>query len=153
MASSLMANFDTLIRTNFVELLFFVPLVIGMGGNIGCQASSVTIITLSNREISGKDIAKESLVGIITGLICGIITAAVIFFVKDNINMALVISISLFVNMVIGALIGVLAPVMLTKLDSDPATISAPVISTILDIIGIGAYYLTSSILLSQIIG
>ena len=67
--------------------------------------------------------------------------------------MALVISISLFVNMAIGALIGVLAPVMLTKLDSDPATISAPVISTILDIIGIGAYYLTSSILLSQMIG
>ncbi|QEK21352.1 magnesium transporter [Peptacetobacter hiranonis] len=153
LASSLMANFDTLIRTNFVELLFFVPLVIGMGGNVGCQASSVTIITLSNREISGKDIAKEALVGIITGLICGIITAAVILFVKHNVNMALVISISLFVNMVIGALIGVLAPVMLTKMDSDPATISAPVISTILDIIGIGAYYLTSSMLLSQIIG
>ena len=64
LASSLMANFDTLIRTNFVELLLLVPLVIGIGGNIRLfQASSVTIITLSNREISGKDIAKESLVG------------------------------------------------------------------------------------------
>lgn len=152
-AASLMSNFDSLIDTRFVQLLFFVPLVIGMGGNVGCQTSSVTIITLSNREMTGKDIAKEWIVGIITGLVSSIIAALAIYMVGKNFNMALVISISLFVNMVIGAIIGVLAPVMFTKMDLDPTTISAPVISTILDIIGIGAYYLTSVTILSQIMG
>lgn len=122
-----------------------------MGGNIGTQSSSVTVITLSNKDLNFSNVVREGIVGIITGLLCSIITGIVIYFVMRKLDIVLIVSISLFINMVLGATIGAFMPVLL-KMDADPSTVSSPIISTALDITGIAVYFIITTALLSKIV-
>ncbi|TQQ85736.1 magnesium transporter [Peptacetobacter hominis] len=150
-ASLILTKFEVIGDSKFVQLLFFLPLIIGMGGNTGSQASSVTVITLSNRDVERKDIIKEFCVGLIGGVICSLISAILIYLMYRDMDVTLIVSITLLLNMVIGAIVGVLMPLFIRKIDSDPAIISTPVISMFLDIIGICIYYGTAILMLKLI--
>lgn len=92
----------------YVKFLCFVPVILGMGGSVGMQASSLTIMTLSNNEenIDFKTVLKEGAVGLITGLLCSIIIGIMAYLILDNLNMAVVIAICVLINMVVGSMIG-----------------------------------------------
>ena len=81
LASLILSNLDYIMNPVYAPLVFFIPVVIGMGGNIGTQSSSVTVITLSNKDLNFSNVVREGIVGIITGLLCSIITGIVIYFV------------------------------------------------------------------------
>lgn len=139
-----------LIGSSGVELLFFIPLVIAMGGNVGCQSSAVTIINLTNKdkEVDSVTVYKE----IISSLVNGIIIAAIVgliltIFVKDT-TITLVVSISTLINMILGATLGTLLPIMLEKMDLDPSVISSLIVAVIMDIIGILVYLALIAVLL-----
>ena len=149
-ASMILSKFEVIVDSKFVQLLFFVPLVIGMGGNTGSQASSVTIITLSNRDVDRKDILKECTVGLIAGIICSILAGLFIYFALEAVDLAIIVSISLLLNMLIGSIMGVLMPLFLIKIDSDPATLSTPVITMFLDIAGIAVYCAIAAVMLGK---
>ena len=80
-----------------------------------------------------------------------IVSIIVFIFIKD-IGVVLVVSLSLFINMIVGAMIGAFMPVLLKRLDVDPSIISAPLISTILDITGVTVYFVITSFVLSKIV-
>ncbi|ENY8969564.1 magnesium transporter [Clostridioides difficile] len=152
LASLILSNLDYIMNPVYAPLVFFIPVVFGMGGNIGTQSSSVTVITLSNKDLNFSNVVREGIVGIITGLLCSIITGIVIYFVMRKLDIVLIVSISLFINMVLGATIGAFMPVLLKKMDADPSTVSSPIISTALDITGIAVYFIITTALLSKIV-
>lgn len=152
LSTIMLSNLDFIMNPTYASLVFFIPVVMGMGGNIGTQSSALTVMALSNKDLEFSNVIREGIVGLITGIICSIIIGIIIFIFMRDINIVLVVSLSLFINMIVGAMIGAFMPVLLKKLDVDPSIISAPVIATVLDVIGIAIYLLITTILLSKIV-
>ena len=152
LSTIMLSNLDFIMNPKYATLVYFIPIVIGMGGNIGTQSSALTVMALSNKDLEFSNVIREGIVGFITGIICSIIIGIIIFVFMRDINIVLVVSISLFINMIVGAMLGAFMPVLFKKLDVDPSIISAPVIATALDIIGIAIYLVTTTVLLSKIV-
>ena len=152
LATLILSSFDYVIDSKYFPLIYFVPIVTGMGGNIGTQASALTVMALSNKHLNFKNVLLEGLVGVFTGIICSLIIGiATYVFVKD-INIVLIVSLSLLINMIIGAMIGSSMPMLFKKFDVDPSIVSASLIATALDIIGMTIYFLITTIILSKIV-
>ncbi|MDU4935536.1 MAG: magnesium transporter [Peptostreptococcaceae bacterium] len=151
-STAIISNLDIIMNPTYAPLIFFIPVVIGMGGNIGTQSSALTVMTLYNKDLDYKNVLKEGVVGFITGILCSVIIAIAAFIFIKDIGVVLVVSLSLFINMIVGAMIGAFMPVLLKRLDVDPSIISAPLISTILDITGVTVYFVITSFVLSKIV-
>lgn len=127
-----------------VCLVAFIPVILGMGGNTGMQATAVTIRSIALGEIKFSRLAgifrREMLVGAIMGTVCGIIIAAVvwvnlIYFAKVDPGISLVrliavVACSMFSAMTFAALTGTVFPIVLHRLNIDPAVASGPFVST-----------------------
>ena len=151
-STAIISNLDIIMNPTYAPLIFFIPVVIGMGGNIGTQSSALTVMTLYNKDLDYTNVLKEGVVGFITGILCSVIIAIAAFIFIKDIGVVLAVSLSLFINMIVGAMIGAFMPVLLKRLDVDPSIISAPLISTILDITGVTVYFVITSFVLSKIV-
>ncbi len=134
-----------------VALAFLMPIVASMGGNAGMQTLAVTIRAIATKELSKSNfnrvVGKEFLIGILNGIIFAIITAVIVQFWFKEINLSLLIGISMILNMIVAGLFGILVPVSLKKFNIDPALASSVFVTTITDVIGflsflgLGSYY------------
>jgi magnesium transporter len=134
-----------------VALAFLMPIVASMGGNAGMQTLAVTIRAIATKELSSSNfnrvVGKEFLIGILNGLIFAIITAVIVQLWFKEINLSILIAISMILNMIVAGLFGILVPVSLKKLNIDPALASSVFVTTITDVIGflsflgIGSYF------------
>ena len=134
-----------------VALAFLMPIVASMGGNAGMQTLAVTIRALATKELSssnfGKIVTKEFVIGILNGIIFAIITGVIVQFWFKEINLTILISASMILNMIVAGLFGILVPVSLKKFNIDPAIASSVFVTTITDVIGflsflgLGAYF------------
>lgn len=139
----------------YVKFLCFVPVILVMGGSVGMQSSSLTIMTLSNNDeedIDFKTVLKEGAVGLITGIVCSIIIGLMARVILNSWNMAIVIGICVWINMIVGAMIGSFTPLMLKHLSGDISIISSPLISVLLDMIGVVLFFVITTIFLSNIV-
>ncbi len=123
-----------------VALAFLMPIVASMGGNAGMQTLAVTIRAIATKELSKSNfnrvVGKEFLIGILNGIIFAIITAIIVQFWFKEINLSILIGISMILNMIVAGLFGILVPVSLKKLNIDPALASSVFVTTITDVIG-----------------
>ena len=93
---------------------------------------------------------KEFLIGILNGIIFAIITAVIVQLWFENLNLTLIISISMILNMIVAGLFGIMVPVSLKRFNIDPALASSVFVTTITDVIGflsflgIGSYFFLS---------
>lgn len=134
-----------------VALAFLMPIVASMGGNAGMQTLAVTIRAIATKELSKSNfnrvVGKEFLIGILNGIIFAIITAIIVQLWFKEINLSLLIGISMILNMIVAGLFGILVPVSLKKLNIDPALASSVFVTTITDVIGffsflgLGSFY------------
>ena len=134
-----------------VALAFLMPIVASMGGNAGMQTLAVTIRALATKDLSssnlGKIITKEFIIGVLNGFIFAIITGVIIHLWFKEINLSILIAVSMVLNMIVAGLFGILVPVSLKKFNIDPAIASSVFVTTITDVIGflsflgIGAYF------------
>ena len=134
-----------------VALAFLMPIVASMGGNAGMQTLAVTIRAIATKELSksnfNKVVVKEFLIGILNGIIFAIITAIIVQLWFKELNLSLLIGISMVLNMIVAGLFGILVPVSLKKLNIDPALASSVFVTTITDVIGflsflgLGSFY------------
>ena len=134
-----------------VALAVLMPIVASMGGNAGMQTLAVTIRTIATNQLTKnnftQNVLKEFLIGILNGVIFAIISAVVVQFWFNDINLSLIISISMVLNMIVAGLFGILVPITLKKFNIDPAIASSVFVTTITDVIGflsflgIGAYF------------
>ena len=137
-----------------VALAFLMPIVASMGGNAGMQTLAVTIRAIATKELSSGNfnniVMKEFLIGILNGIIFAIITAVIVQLWFENLNLTLIISISMILNMIVAGLFGIMVPVSLKKFNIDPALASSVFVTTITDVIGflsflgIGSYFFLS---------
>lgn len=127
-----------------MALTFFVPLVIGMAGNVGTQSSTVTVRRIATGDAVGvetiKTILRESGIGITLGLVVGIIVAMAAYIWQGSIMLGVVIGAAMLCSMFTAATVGTVVPLVLRKLKIDPAVASAPFISTTSDIVGLLIY-------------
>lgn len=129
--------------STYVKILFFLPVILCLGGSIGMQSSSITIMTLLNKDMTSlNNTLKEVLVGLVTGMVCGLIGGAGTYIIINNQNIALLVGIAILINMIFGATIGAFVPTLLKKLDIDTSIVSAPLVSVILDFIGICIFFI-----------
>ncbi|HED08798.1 MAG TPA: magnesium transporter [Ignavibacteria bacterium] len=144
-----------------VVLALFVPLIISSGGNSGSQASTLVIRALSIGEITLKDwlfiMKREMLSGAILGGILGAIGFIRIFawqLMSDIYGLhwlliGLTVTISLLGVVLWGTLAGSMLPLILKKLNFDPATASAPLVATLVDVTGLVIYFSVAILILS----
>lgn len=134
-----------------VALAFLMPIVASMGGNAGMQTLAVTVRAIATKELSSENftrvVAKEFLIGILNGIIFAIISGIVVQLWFKEINLTILIAVSMILNMMVAGLFGILVPVSLKKFNIDPAIASSVFVTTITDVIGflsflgIGAYF------------
>ena len=134
-----------------VALAFLMPIVASMGGNAGMQTLAVTIRAIATKELSKSNfnrvVGKEFLIGILNGIIFAIITAIIVQLWFKELNLSLLIGVSMILNMIVAGLFGILVPVSLKKFNIDPALASSVFVTTITDVIGflsflgLGSFY------------
>jgi magnesium transporter len=134
-----------------VALAFLMPIVASMGGNAGMQTLAVTIRAIATKELSssnfGKVVTKEFVIGVLNGIIFALITGVIVQLWFKELNLSILIGVSMVLNMMVAGLFGILVPVSLKKLNIDPAIASSVFVTTITDVIGflsflgIGAYF------------
>ncbi len=131
-----------------VVLASFIPLLIGTGGNVGAQSSTVVIRGLNTDEIQLKNsmqvIRREAIAGAFLGLMLGLVVTFWAYFLQGGTDSALpvaiTIGISLFGISVLASSAGAVLPFLFQSLKLDPALMSAPFITTVVDVLGVLLY-------------
>lgn len=133
-------------------LVSFIPMLSGTGGNCGSQSSTLMIRGLSLDEIKFKDIFrvifKEFRIAIIVSIVLAIVNGIRIFIQYGDIQMSVIISLSLVAVVVISKFIGCTLPLIAEHIHLDPALMAAPLISTIVDICSTLLYFKIATIVL-----
>jgi len=136
----------------FIYLAAFIPVIMGMGGNIGTQSSTIVVRGLATGRLNISDfwnvIFKELAVGFILGLVYGLLIGAVAHFRFSLAMLALSVGLAVVSSMAVAALIGSLVPMIFAKANIDPAVATGPFVTTAMDIISIYFYFVIASALL-----
>jgi magnesium transporter len=135
-----------------VALSFFVPLLIGTGGNSGSQATSTIIRAIAVGEVQLKDTWRllwhEMRTGFLLGLMMGVVGFVRALTWGSPIPLAITVALSLFTIVLWANVIGSLLPPLAARLKIDPAVISGPVMSTLVDATGLFIYFLLARIII-----
>lgn len=144
------AHFEDIIAANLV-LVFFLPLLVGSGGNAGSQSATLMVRALATGEVLMKDwfylLGRETLVAIALGVTMGLAVSTIGWY-RGGMEIAMVVSISMIAIVLIGSLIGMSLPFLLSKMKLDPASASAPLVTSICDASGVVIYLFIASALL-----
>ncbi|MBC21781.1 MAG: magnesium transporter [Candidatus Marinimicrobia bacterium] len=149
-----------------IVLASFIPIIIGMGGNVGTQTSTIIVRGIATGHVNidefYKVIIKEIKVGFILGLIYGILLGILGTFITilskssilslsintSSIKLGLIVSLSIFSSMLIACTVASIIPMILYKIKLDPAISTGPFVTTAIDILGVLAYFSIATILL-----
>ncbi len=135
-----------------VSLAFFIPLLIGTGGNAGAQTTSTIIRSLALGEIDLDDawhvLWHELRVGMLLGLIVGVIGFGLALFWETQFSVAQAVALALLAIVVWANAVGSLLPLLATRLHIDPALVSNPLMSTLVDATGLLIYLQIAKVIL-----
>ncbi len=132
--------------TAIPALAFFIPLITAMGGNVGVQSSAIVVQSLAKGNQLEKiitKVGKEATLGLFNAVICSSIIFA-ISYLFENLMLATVVSISLFIVIIFAAINGTLIPLVLNKYKIDPALATGPFVTTLNDVLGLFIYFTIS---------
>jgi magnesium transporter len=150
-ASVVIGLFDTTLQS-LVALAVLMPIVASMGGNAGTQTLTVTVRQMALGEISTSDakktIKKEVLLGLMNGSVFALAIGLIAWFWFSLPLLGVVIAISMIINIIMAGFFGALIPLVLQKLDIDPAVGSSVLLTTVTDIIGFFSFLGLASIIL-----
>jgi magnesium transporter len=128
-----------------VALAAFIPLLTGTGGNVGAQSSTVVIRGLNTDEIrdmgSLQVIGREAMAGALLGTILGSVATLWAYLLRDDIFVAVAVGISLVAIAILASVAGSALPFLFRSLGLDPALMSAPFITTVVDVLGVLIYF------------
>lgn len=126
-----------------VSLIFFLPLLIGSGGNAGSQSATLMIRSLAVGDVEPKDwlrlLGKEFFVSLLLGITMAMGVAIISGFRSPEI--VVIVSATMVFTVMAGSMIGLILPFIFNKFKQDPATASAPLITSISDITGVMIYF------------
>lgn len=138
-----LAFFEETIEAH-IALVFFMPLLVGSGGNAGSQSAALVVRALATGDIRLKDWSKVFIKDLAVASALGITMAATVYFLglfRGGPEIAFVVAISMASVVLVGSLIGLCLPFILSRLNLDPATASGPLVTTIVDASGVLIYF------------
>lgn len=141
------ALFENIIEAN-VALVFFLPLLIGSGGNAGSQSATLMIRALATGDLVIRDWGRMLLRELVIATALGLTMAVAVSFIgfaRGGIDVALVVSLTMVLVVLLGSLIGLSMPFVLSLFRMDPASASGPLIASIADAIGVVVYFTIAS--------
>ena len=153
-AATVIGVFENMLE-NIIILTAFIPVIIGMGGNIGTQSSTIIVRGMATGRIEigneWKILIKELKIGLILGLLYGFLLGmfAIFKFVDTDPVIGLVVGLSICASMVLATGVGTFSPLILRKLDIDPAIATGPFVTTSIDILGVLLYFIIANSLLN----
>jgi magnesium transporter len=128
----------------YVALVFFLPLLIGSGGNAGSQSATLMVRALATGDVVLKDwagmLSRELTVAALLGATMAL-AVSTIGIVRGGPDIALVVALSMLVVVIVGSVLGMSLPFILSRLRLDPAASSAPLVATIADAAGVLIYF------------
>lgn len=135
-----------------VALAFFIPLLIGTGGNAGAQTVMTVIRSLSLGEVGVKQAWRVALREATTGMLVGMMVGTVAFgqalLWRAPLALALTVSVTMFAICVWSTTVGSLIPIAAERFGVDPAVLSAPLITTLVDATGLIIYFSIAKVIL-----
>jgi magnesium transporter len=135
----------------YVVLVTFLPVLVDTAGNAGGQSATLIIRSMALGKIKMKDwfrmFSREILVALLLGLTMGL-GISFMGIIRGGFEVCKVVVISMILNVVAGCLMGMALPFIFTKFKKDPATASAPLITTLADIVGTGIYLTIATVML-----
>lgn len=141
------SHFEDVIAANLV-LVFFLPLLVDSGGNAGSQSATLMVRALATGEVVMKDwfslLGREALVALLLGVTMAAAIAVIGYFRGDAV-VSLVLALSMVSVVMIGCVIGMSLPFVLSKVGFDPASASAPLITSVCDASGVAIYLFIAS--------
>lgn len=136
-----------------VSLVFFLPLLIDSGGNAGSQSATLMVRALATGDVALKDwrdlILRELMIATALGATMAFIVSP-IGVLRGGPDIALVVGLTMLLVVIVGSLVGMSLPFLLSRLRLDPATASAPLVTTISDIVGVLVYFSIATTVLSS---
>ena len=140
----------------FTTLAAFIPVIMGMGGNIGTQSSTIVVRGIATGRINIQDfskvVLKELAVGIILGVIYGIFIGVIAKFTFGaepfSLALSFAVGLAIMTSMTIAALVGSMVPLILEKFSIDPAVATGPFVTTSIDIVSVYCYFMIATQLL-----
>lgn len=133
-------------------LAAFIPVIMGMGGNIGTQSSTIVVRGLATGRLNIRDIwsvvFKELTIGVILGLIYGVLIGIVAQARYNTGALAMSVGLALICSMSVAALVGSLVPMLFARINIDPAVATGPLVTTAIDIISVFCYFMIATTLL-----
>ncbi|WP_461202613.1 magnesium transporter [Anoxybacillus sp. TBDG-1] len=146
------AFFEDTISEN-IALVFFLPLLVDSGGNAGSQSATLMIRALATGDIRIRDwtklFVKEFSISILLGITMAL-AVSLIGLYRGGPEIAIVVALSMFCVVIVGSLVGMSLPFIFSRFKLDPATASAPLITSLADMIGVVIYFSIATILLTM---
>jgi magnesium transporter len=133
-------------------LAAFIPVIMGMGGNIGIQSSTIVVRGIATGRINIRHlwqvVSKELMIGLILGGVYGLILATLAQLHYDAGVVAISVGAGVASSMAIAALVGSLLPMIFARFDIDPAVATGPFVTTSIDILSVFFYFQLASFFL-----
>ncbi|MBT9159268.1 MAG: magnesium transporter [Dehalococcoidia bacterium] len=153
-AGGVIAVFENALAS-VLALAFYVPVVMGMGGNAGTQTSTVIVRGIATKQIDPKRIwrtlFKELKIGAAIGLISGIAVGAAAFLWQDLIELSMTVGFAMFFTVMVAATAGGLLPFIFKLLRIDPALTTGPFVTTIKDVTGLLIYFASAMLFMRHL--
>jgi magnesium transporter len=151
-SAGVIASYEDYIM-EFITLALFMPLVIAGGGNCGAQSSTLMVRAIATGDLELEDwlkaTGKEVLVGLFLGLAMALIAGVVGQMYGGNTKIALVVAISMTLIVFVANIFGALLPFALSRMRVDPAAASTPLVTSVMDVLGLIIYFGVAVMVLS----
>ena len=153
-AATIIGAFEHMLQS-IIALAAFIPVIIGMGGNIGTQSSTIIVRGMATGRIEigseMKVLFKEIRVGLILGGLYGLMLGlfAKFRFIDVDPMLGVVVGLSIGCSMLMAVAVGTFIPMFLRKVDIDPAIATGPFVTTSIDILGVLFYFVIAGYFLS----
>ncbi len=149
--SSIISSFQEVL-SSLVALAFFIPLIVDTGGNTGSQSATLMIRSMATGEVKYahlyRIIGRELLVGALLGIAIGLTGFLLALLINATPVVAITLGVTIILVVLVANIIGTTLPIAIKKLGYDPAMVSAPLLTTIVDAIGLFIYFTVASILI-----
>ena len=147
-ATAVIGGYEEILEQVLV-LSAFLPVIMGMAGNVGVQSATVAVRGLATGAIDVRDtvplVFKEFRVGLALGAFYGVILALYGYFMHNSLQLGQVVGLTILGNMTGAALLAVLLPMLFQRLKVDPAVATGPFVTTAIDILGVLNYFVIAS--------
>lgn len=149
---SIITKFENLLST-YVVLTIFIPMLMDTGGNSGNQSSTLIIRGLATEDVSlndaGKVLWKEFRISLVVGIILATVNFAKNMVIdRVGLTVSLTVSVTVALIVILAKMVGGILPLLAKKLKLDPAIMAGPLITTLVDGLGLMVYFGIASVLL-----